>query len=236
MPDTRISELPAAAAVTADDLFPIVDSGTTRRATAGQLRDFVAAASGAVAVPHVANRWYMAHRGVVTNGSANAGLMQLVPFVLTERLTVSALGARVTALFSGGLFGLAIYAHDPLTGNPTGPAVAQVTGLDTTTTGVRSANLAAPVQLASGLWWAAMLIDNATAAVQSVALTSADQANWIGDASLAVVSSASFNAQGAKTVIGSSYAGGFIDLSGASFGAVGTSGGPALCFRVASVP
>lgn len=236
MPDTRISELPAADGITADDLFPIVDSGTTRRATAAQLRDFVATASGGVAVPHVAERWYMAHRGVVTTGTAGASLMQLVPFVLTEALTISALGARVTTLFSGGLFGLAIYAHDPLTGNPTGPAVAQIMGLETTTTGARSATLAAPVQLASGIWWAAMLMDNTTAAIQSVALTSADQAHWIGDASLPVVTSASFNAQGAKTVIGSSYASGFTDLAAASFGAVNSSGGPALCFRVASVP
>ncbi|HMO68775.1 MAG TPA: hypothetical protein PKD92_03910 [Novosphingobium sp.] len=236
MPDIRISELPQASGVTADDLIPLVDSGTTRRATAAQFRDFLAAASGAVAVPHVPGRWYMAHRGVVTTGTAGASLMQLVPFALTEALTINALGARVTTAFSGGLFGLAIYAHDPLTGNPSGPALAQVTGLETTTTGVRSANLATPAQLAPGIWWAAMLMDNATAAIQSVALTSADQAHWIGDASLPVVSSAAFNAQGARTVTGSSYAGGFIDLAGASFGAISTSGGPALCFRVASVP
>ena len=231
MPDIRISELPAAAGVTADDLIPIVDSGTTRRATAAQLRDFVAAA-----VPHVANRWYMAHRGVVTTGTAGASLMQLVPFVLTETLSINALGARVTTLSAGGLFGLAIYAHDPLTGNPTGPAVAQAMGLDTSTAGARTAVLPAPVQLGQGLWWAAMLLDNATAAIQSVALNGTEQAHLIGDANLGVVSSASFNAQGAKTVTGSSYAGGFTDLAGASFGAVNTSGGPALCFRVASVP
>lgn len=132
MTDIRISELPAATAVTADDLIPIVDSGVTRRATAAQMRTFIGAG---VNVPHIANRWYMAHRGVITQGTAGATLMQLVPFTLTETLTINALGARVTTLFSGGLFGLAVYAHDPASGNPTGPAMAQAMGLDTTTVG-----------------------------------------------------------------------------------------------------
>lgn len=80
-----------------------------------------------------------------------------------------------------------------------------------------------------------MLLDNTTAAIQSIALTGTDQAHLIGDVSPAVVSSASFNAQGARTVTGSSYAGGFTNLTGATLGATNTSGGPALCFRVASV-
>ena len=234
MADTKISELTAAPGVTADDLFVVVDGGATKKATAGQVRDFVNASTGAVNVPHVAGRWYVAHRGALNTGAA-ATVMRLSPFVLTETLTIDALGARVNTLFSGGLFGLAIYAHNAVTGNPTGAALAQVMGLSTTTLGVRSAVLGAAVQLPPGVYWAALLVDNTTAVVQAVGLQS-EQGNWIGDSDIAVVTTGSSNAQGAKSVTGSGYGAGFIDLTGATFGTVNNIGGPALCFRVASVP
>lgn len=52
MSDKRITELPAASAITGDDLIPIVDSpnGTpvTQRATAAQFAAFVISAAGQV--------------------------------------------------------------------------------------------------------------------------------------------------------------------------------------------
>ena len=148
--------------------------------------------------PHpgfVAGRWYCpvnASLGVASNIGAS-GSIRMLPFVLPLSVTIAALAARVTTLSAGGNFQLAIYASDPATKLPTGPALCSTGNLSTAAATVVSGAVT-PVALVPRTYWMAINHDNAVAAYQSMTAQSNSQA-LIGSATLANVTGASALAQ-----------------------------------------
>lgn len=160
------------------------------------------------------------------------GSIRLLPGRLRERLTISALGVRVTTLSVGGNVQAAIYANNPTTGRPTGNALASTASMSTTT--ATSVNSAVSVQLEPDLYWWATNSDNGTSVLQSVNAAGVLTGEEIG-------STTQGNAMGAgSSITGLSVAqafGTWPDLTAGSFTEqVNIASMPAVAFKVGSVP
>lgn len=81
-----------------------------------------------------------------------AGTCYFVPFTIGQSLTLSLFGIAVTAAASGTAE-IAIYDDDGTNGRPLTRLV-RVSGLDTSTTGVKSASIS--LSLTPGIYWAAL--------------------------------------------------------------------------------
>lgn len=187
---------------------------------------------------YIAGNWYPAVPSTVATLASGITLTttstRFIPFIVKQRVTITELGARVNTASSGGLFGLAIYAASPTTNKPVGTPLASVTGLSTTTVAVVSAALGAPVTLEPGLYWQAAQVDNTVATFQTLPSANAAVSMLIGDASLA---SASGNAAGGINALTNNsvgYAGGFVNMTSASWGNTFTAGTILLWFKVAA--
>ncbi|QCB41036.1 hypothetical protein E5673_01340 [Sphingomonas sp. PAMC26645] len=182
---------------------------------------------------YISGNWYALIPGA-SLGSGNSGLntaVRMIPFQLYERITLSALAARVTTAASGGSFGLAIYAHNGGTGRPTGAPLASVTGLTTAAAAVVSAALPGNVTLEPGTYWFACQTDNAGTVFSVMVDTSTWMSAMIGSQTLANVSSGAANSQ-MHLAVTNTY-GVFPDMTAAIFSEV-TSRAYALgFFRVA---
>lgn len=142
---------------------------------------------------HVTGRWYASvPDAALSNGVAlNASRSYWYPFFVPEAVTVSDLGARVITASAAGLFGLAIYAMDATTKQPSGAALASIVGLSTTAGNTPvSGTLGAPVALARGWYWAAHMVDNATATFTILAATAAGYPGLIGNTTIGNVAAA----------------------------------------------
>lgn len=110
----------------------------------------------------IAGRWYLPFWAGALAAGANmtANSLRAHPLLITERCTISELGARV-ATAGTGLIAFAIYAADPATGNPTGTPLGTTAGVSNATASTVNAALAAPVTLDPGVYWLAALSDSA---------------------------------------------------------------------------
>lgn len=148
-------------------------------------------------------------------GAVNGSLF-LYPFMIKEKVTISALAARVTTLSAvgGGLdvVMIGIYAHKASTGRPIGNPLASVTGLSTTAVAGISGVLGSNVTLEPGIYWAAGQAANSTVRMASVINTGKLMLNFIGSATLSNVMAAS----GYMLTTSNTY-GTFPDLTSAAF-------------------
>lgn len=180
---------------------------------------------------YIVNNWYVGISAALSAG-ANPGIgsIRWHPIFIKERMTISALGVRISTLFSGGLVQAAIYANNSTTFRPTGNALASTSSLSTTT--ATNVNGAVSVQLDIGTYWMATNCDNATAIFSSVGASSTYMTNSLG---------------GAETQLGGSGAaqvgfstaqtfGTWPDATGASFTGVVASSIPVVQFKVGTVP
>jgi hypothetical protein len=191
----------------------------------------------------VAGNWYSCGVGVLGTGAApGTGVMVLYPFILEQAVTISNLGARVTILSAAGNFHMGIYAADPVTKQPTGLPVATTgtgaTGLSTAATGtITGAPSGGNVALQPGLYWTALICDNATAAFTSYG-TAGNQyiANLIGSSAIASVLGTT-NAMNGYKVTGLTFSNGLVTMTGASF-TENMSGSTiaAIAMQVVSIP
>jgi hypothetical protein len=168
MPDTKISALSAGAIVRRSDALAAVRSGGNVKVTVG-----------APCHPgYVGGLWYPFLWGRVGSGAAwSAASTRMIPFMVHDRVTISDVALRVLTVSAGGTFGLAIYAHDLATGQPTGAPLAQtVTTLSTGTAALIQSALVAPVTLEPGMYWVACQLDNTVAVFQGLT----GETTWAG--------------------------------------------------------
>lgn len=191
-------------------------------------------------VGHVAGRWYLASDApVAQGGNFTTNNARMLPFVLTETITISDLGARVATLAAGGNFQLAIYASDAATFKPTGNALAATGDISTAATGAVSADITGSnVQLTPGLYWMAVCVD-ATAGGVAVFQTFATSSPALG---YLIGSTTHANLIGANGSVALHYSvsmtyGTWPDMTSATFTeTVNSTAACALHFKVASVP
>jgi hypothetical protein len=140
---------------------------------------------------YVAGNWVALGTMGATGGASGGqtGWIKLFPFILRQQLTISQLGLNVATAHAGGNVAMALYTVDTSM-LPTN-LVDHTGALSTASTGPVSAALGSNQQLPPGLYWAASMIDNATAQYTSI-LTSTNASMSplylaIGNSSLANV-------------------------------------------------
>lgn len=185
---------------------------------------------------YVSGRFYIAPPAFPAPLQAGAALgtttIKLVMINIEQRITISALATRVTTLFSGGLFGLAIYAMNPATKYPTGTPLASIMGASSTVATNVSTNLASNVTLEPGQYWVAALADNSTVALATYSTGSPIGSFTVGSATIGEVFASSTSGLAWLSAPGT-YAGGFTDLSAASFTAGSNNACATLAFKIA---
>lgn len=184
---------------------------------------------------YITGNWYLpAGIQAASAGSApGAGSIRLYPAYIKERITLGALGLRVTTVGAAGNIQAAIYANNFSTGRPTGAAL--VTTASMSTASAASINAAASVQLEPGFYWFASNCDNGTAIFDSVPSTSTNTAIILGTAtqsnSLAAAGGVLNGVSVAQTF------GTWPNLTASTFTeVVGSSSIPLIQFSVTSVP
>lgn len=137
-------------------------------------------------VHHVVGNWYMPFEGTLqTGGAPTAGTIRLIPFVVGETITISDLGARVSVLSAAGNFQLAIYNSRSQTDFRPGTVAGSTGNLSTAATGVITGDITgADITLTPGLYWAAINVDNATAAFTQLTNTSTTTARRVGSSTV----------------------------------------------------
>lgn len=180
----------------------------------------------------VAGRWYNTVSTQLAAGAAvTANVIRLIPFYLSQAVTVSDLGARISTLAAAGNFQLAIYAMDS-NSLPTGNALAVTGNISTASATTVSADITgADVSLTAGWYYAAVCADNGTVIFQTVANTFSHAGNLIGSTTIANV------APGNNLVLGFAQTfGTWPDLTGQTFTESASAVSAALLIKVASVP
>ncbi len=176
--------------------------------------------------------WHPKGSGVLagTPAAPGANSIRLFPGYIDSKLTINNLAARVSTLFSGGLFQLAIYAANA-ENYPTGNALISTASISTTTTGLQSG--AASKQLDPALYWWALNCDNATAVFNSYGPSGLMVGQTIGVQGAANVFAAATGLLLAQTF------GTWPDLTATSWSSSNEATGaniPAIAFQIASVP
>lgn len=164
-------------------LAPVITIDAQGRVTALTSVTISASGSGQVLHPgYVAGRWYSTLVGNFSAGTALAnGSIRLYPFMVTQAITLSNIGARVTTAASGGNIQLAIYASNTSTKYPTGTALCSTASISTTTAGDVGPAACAISLTAGTLYWGAVNAD-ATAggtAIMQVLAAAATNAGWL---------------------------------------------------------
>lgn len=169
--------------------------------------------SGAPFPGYVSGNWYAPYLSAVpTNGGGGANVsLVLALHYFPQAVTITALGIKVTTASAGNAM-VGLYAHNATTGQPTGPALASITGLSTASTGVVSAALGAPVAFPAGFYWAASELDNATAALQTFQNGALTRSTTSGSPTMANVALTNMLGFAVTNTYGS-----FPDLTAASF-------------------
>ncbi|MCJ2127356.1 hypothetical protein [Methylobacterium sp. E-045] len=141
---------------------------------------------------YIAGKYYLPFGmgGSVTGAIIAAGLASFGFGSIKQRITISQLGAQVTASSAGGNFQMAVYAHNPLTGMPSA-LIGSTSSATTAGTNLVNAPLSANIQLEPGQYWFALACDNITAAFLGVGGASTAFAATIGSATGAITNSSS---------------------------------------------
>lgn len=147
-----------------------------------------AATAGA---PYVSGNWYngIPHARVSAQNAFGNSKIYFAPFEIRAAVTITDLAIRVTT-GAAGTAQVAIYANDAALGRPTGAPLAEVAGLDTTSPAAVSGTLASPVTFQPGVYWFAVQLSSATAAISGTTADAGSMSALIGSATLANVISA----------------------------------------------
>lgn len=189
MPDKKFSDLPAAGALGAADVLPIMQVGATVKTTVGALdtrylvaggggggeqavTDHVAAFDphGAVSQPAaVAVGQYYGPGGAATTAARPDGFMTLVPLFVDRTLAFDRIAADITtAGNAGSLLRLGFYTD--VAGKPTALSLDAGT-IAADVTGVRAITI--NKQLTPGRWWLACCIQSAATTLPTLRVLSA---------------------------------------------------------------
>lgn len=190
-------------------------------------------ADGIIAGKYLAAMPYATLNAGAAPGTAN---MYICPIVIRKTATLSAIATYVTTAHAANTFGLAVYAHNYTTGQPTGTPIAQTaTTLSTATATAVDGPLVANVQLNPGIYWVAFQTTSASAVWQCPGSTSGVFLSYFGDGTLSnVVSGAQAVTVGYQ--IANTYAS-WPDLTTPpAYGFIQSARMPALYLKYASVP
>jgi hypothetical protein len=230
----KITELAASLRGTAAMLFEVVQGGVNLKLTGAQLKAY----TGPDHPGYVAGNWYISQSGGLASGTvvADAGKTWLAPFFIKERCTLSDLGTRVSTAVAASLFGLAIYASDPVTKMPTGAALGSVTGLSSAAVGIVTGAMGANITLDPGMYWSALQKNDTGTAFLCLSTNAGYMSNWIGaSTSAALLTAGTTGIVTLEVAVG--YATGFPDMTAQAFSVTQISqDGNALIFKVFSVP
>ena len=150
--------------------------------------------TAAAIAPSTGTRWTSLLEGPVTlaaSSSTSANRLSLAPFRNYRRRSISELGARVTTGVAASNIALAIYAHDPATGFPTGSALCSTGSISSAAAGAVSSTISGggSITLEPGVYWMAIWASAANIQYQHTSMNNAAimQAAISGDATLANV-------------------------------------------------
>lgn len=169
MVDTKISGLPAATSVTAADEFAMNDAGTSRKATASQIRDFVGY-DGFAYRRAVGSFWMLpmypaAASAVGAALTLNAEYAQPIVVTRSGGQSITAVSINVNTAITSAAVRIGLRTTDPLTGLP-GTLLTEFTSagaLAAATTGTKTVTMAAAYTLPEGLSWLTIKSDTAAA-------------------------------------------------------------------------
>lgn len=176
MADTKTSALTPVTALGLADIFPVLQGGANKSATPAKIRDLL---GGTAHAGYAVGRNYNRSPGIVraTGGAAGNTLIKFIPVVITQTTTVDALISRITTV--GTTTGcMAIYASDQATKYPTGNPLQTTAQIANTSLGGFTASLGASLQLAPGLYWIAVMWNDA-AVICVACSTSAGDMGWL---------------------------------------------------------
>lgn len=174
------------------------------------------------------NYYYGADSGVAfgTGAAVSNTTLRLSVLTLKERVTITELGARISAVSAGGNMMLGIYAANPATGLPTGNPLASVVGVSTGTSGAVTGALAGPVTLEADVYFTAIECDN-TVATFTVMTGASPLYTYFGNSTLANMTNVTSVLQVTNTY------GTFPNLTSATITSNSTGNVPPLLFKVA---
>ena len=137
---------------------------------------------------YLSGSWYGPDVGLSNTAGVTvaANAIYMTPFILYGDVTITDLGAEITTVVAASNFQLAIYAMDPTTKFPTGPALASTASMSGATATQVSSTLASPVAFGAGMYWAAINSDSAVA-IRTTASTTAFTGGWLGSPTLSEV-------------------------------------------------
>lgn len=180
-------------------------------------------------------KWYIPPQtgGVSGPTVAVANSIRCFPNPIKQRVTINALGLRISGAAAGGNQQIAIYACNPSTGYPTGTPLVSTASISTTATG--SLNAAVSFQLQPNtVYWFCSNSDNATVTNTQIVSFGGEIAALMGSATQ------NLSMQNGISLVGTTVSqtfGTWPDLTSASFTDVaGPVSMPAIQFKIASVP
>jgi hypothetical protein len=188
---------------------------------------------------YIANNWYALYPSTgseIASGGLVAGTTYLTPFFLPFRMTVHALGWRITTLGTSNTQ-VAIYRNNsgatPALNRP-GTLVASTASVVNTSTGAFSQILSSDQQLEIGWYWSAMQNGDTTVRILTRGAADGQTPHFMGSATLGSTLATSANVQGV------SFTGTFgtwpADISGSTFAEVTTNLVPFIVAQAASIP
>jgi hypothetical protein len=123
--------------------------------------------NGVIRPAYIAGEWYLGGGDLITAGASNSSLggnsIRLYPGYLYGAAAITALGARISTVSSGGNLALGIFANNPALNRPTGLPLASAINLSTTTAALVSGAASYSWTSAQLVWFASWL-DNSVAA------------------------------------------------------------------------
>lgn len=157
---------------------------------------------------YVSGNWYHGNTGIsVAAGTAMAAdTIRLIPFVFKTRITIDAIGIRITTASASTSIQAAIYANNPATGRPTGVAMAATNSLSTGTAGGQSVLVAAgATTFEAGIYWFATNTSSSTVVCQAYVNSQVVMGYMIGSPTLTEITSASTTATLSLSVSGQTF-------------------------------
>lgn len=145
--------------------------------------------------PSTGTRWTALMEGPITlsaSSSTSANRLSLAPFRNYRRRSISELAARIVTGVAASNVALAIYAHDPATGFPTGSPICSTGSISSATSGSNVSSTISgggSVTLEPGVYWMALWASAAGIEYQQTSMNNAAimQATISGAATLADV-------------------------------------------------
>lgn len=188
MADKKISALSAATALAGIEVMPVVQGGSTVKATTDQI-------GALTAPPYAVGRYYMGTTPLLSASpvAPGAGSLRAYPVFIRRRVTIVEIALRVSTAAAGNVQ-VAVYAAHATSQMPTGSPVYSSPSLSTAATGAISAT-GLTLTLAPGIYWIVTNCDNATAIFTSKSTSSTDLVEFVG----ATVSTDIINAAAALT-------------------------------------